>query len=136
MFYDHFSAHSLLAKLGRLDSKKNNVRVCVRTCLCNVVYVCVYIMYITSRCVVCLGGFDFDFIECFTTTFLCAHSWLNWVEFAGTVEHYIMQPCRHGILCQICRDELTRRHIHMGYGVLLSCPICRTDVFDVERVYL
>ena len=21
----------------------------------------------------------FDFIECFTTTFLCAHSWLNWV---------------------------------------------------------
>ena len=23
---------------------------------------------------------DFDFIECFTTTFLCAHSWLNWVD--------------------------------------------------------
>ena len=22
----------------------------------------------------------FDFIECFTTTFLRAHSWLNWVE--------------------------------------------------------
>ena len=22
----------------------------------------------------------FDFIECFTTTFLCAHSWLNWVD--------------------------------------------------------
>ena len=24
--------------------------------------------------------FDFDFIECFTTTFLRAHSWLNWVD--------------------------------------------------------
>ena len=23
---------------------------------------------------------DFDFIECFTTTFMRAHSWLNWVE--------------------------------------------------------
>ena len=31
-----------------------------------------------------LGAFDwawfFDFIECFTTTFLRAHSWLNWVD--------------------------------------------------------
>ena len=24
--------------------------------------------------------FDFDFIECFTTTFLRAHSWLNLVD--------------------------------------------------------
>ena len=24
--------------------------------------------------------YDFDFIECFTTTFLRAHSWLNWVD--------------------------------------------------------
>ena len=24
--------------------------------------------------------FHFDFIECFTTTFLRAHSWLNWVD--------------------------------------------------------
>ena len=24
--------------------------------------------------------FGFDFIECFTTTFLRAHSWLNWVD--------------------------------------------------------
>ena len=24
--------------------------------------------------------FDFDFIECFTTTFRRAHSWLNWVD--------------------------------------------------------
>ena len=24
--------------------------------------------------------FDFDFNECFTTTFLLAHSWLNWVD--------------------------------------------------------
>ena len=24
--------------------------------------------------------FRFDFIECFTTTFLRAHSWLNWVD--------------------------------------------------------
>ena len=23
---------------------------------------------------------QFDFIECFTTTFLRAHSWLNWVD--------------------------------------------------------
>ena len=23
---------------------------------------------------------SFDFIECFTTTFLRAHSWLNWVD--------------------------------------------------------
>ena len=23
----------------------------------------------------------FDFIECFTTTFLRTHSWLNWVEY-------------------------------------------------------
>ena len=27
-----------------------------------------------------LCWFDFDFIECFTTTFLRAHSWLNWVD--------------------------------------------------------
>ena len=28
------------------------------------------------------AGFNctFDFIECFTTTFLRAHSWLNWVD--------------------------------------------------------
>ena len=25
----------------------------------------------------------FDFIECFTTTFLRAHSWLNWVDMGG-----------------------------------------------------
>ena len=25
-------------------------------------------------------GTIFDFIECFTTTFLRAHSWLNWVD--------------------------------------------------------
>ena len=24
--------------------------------------------------------FDFDFIECFTTTFLHTNSWLNWVD--------------------------------------------------------
>ena len=24
--------------------------------------------------------FDLDFIECFMTTFLRAHSWLNWVD--------------------------------------------------------
>ena len=28
----------------------------------------------------CNNRFDFDFIECFTTTFLRAHSWLNWVD--------------------------------------------------------
>ena len=28
-----------------------------------------------------LQSFDkFDFTECFTTTFLRAHSWLNWVD--------------------------------------------------------
>ena len=27
-----------------------------------------------------VGCIDFDFIECFTTTFLRAHSWLNWVD--------------------------------------------------------
>ena len=27
-----------------------------------------------------LISFQFDFIECFTTTFLRAHSWLNWVD--------------------------------------------------------
>ena len=27
-----------------------------------------------------LYTYIFDFIECFTTTFLRAHSWLNWVE--------------------------------------------------------
>ena len=26
------------------------------------------------------GDLIFDFIECFTTTFLRAHSWLNWVD--------------------------------------------------------
>ena len=25
-------------------------------------------------------GFYFDFIECFMTTFLHTHSWLNWVD--------------------------------------------------------
>ena len=28
-------------------------------------------------------GFIFDFIEYFTTAFLRAHSWLNWVELMG-----------------------------------------------------
>ena len=28
----------------------------------------------------CLRTGGFDFIECFTTTFLRAHSWLNWVD--------------------------------------------------------
>ena len=27
-----------------------------------------------------VSSLDFDFIECFTTTFLRAHSWLNWVD--------------------------------------------------------
>ena len=27
---------------------------------------------------------DFDLIECFTTTFLRTHSWLNWVEVSST----------------------------------------------------
>ena len=31
-----------------------------------------------NRCRACGAGFDF--IECFTTTFLRAHSWLNWVD--------------------------------------------------------
>ena len=36
----------------------------------------------------------FDFIECFTTTFLRAHSWLNWVdtsthEIAHVLTHYV-----------------------------------------------
>ena len=26
------------------------------------------------------NGQRFDFMECFTTTFLRAHSWLNWVD--------------------------------------------------------
>ena len=29
----------------------------------------------------------FDFIECFTTTFLRAHSWLNWVDEDDDDEH-------------------------------------------------
>ena len=28
----------------------------------------------------CSRSFDFDFIECFTTTFLRTHSWQNWVD--------------------------------------------------------
>ena len=28
----------------------------------------------------CATLYDFDFIECFTTTFLRTHSWLNWVD--------------------------------------------------------
>ena len=28
----------------------------------------------------CSVALIFDFIECFTTTFLRAHSWLNWVD--------------------------------------------------------
>ena len=33
-------------------------------------------------CLLSKIGFNtiFDFIECFTTTFLRAHSWLNWVD--------------------------------------------------------
>ena len=33
--------------------------------------------YIYNICIYCMF---FDFIECFTTTFLRAHSWLNWVD--------------------------------------------------------
>ena len=29
---------------------------------------------------ICNYRAQFDFIECFTTTFLLAHSWLNWVD--------------------------------------------------------
>ena len=32
-----------------------------------------------------VGEVLFDFIECFTTTFLRAHSWLNWVDGVGEV---------------------------------------------------
>ena len=30
---------------------------------------------------------DFDFIECFTTTFLHTHSWLNWVDEDDDVDY-------------------------------------------------
>ena len=33
-------------------------------------------MYTRLKCY----SLDFNFIECFTTTFLRAHSWLNWVD--------------------------------------------------------
>ena len=35
---------------------------------------------IMAICISCWVYFWFDFIECFTTTFLRAHSWLNWVD--------------------------------------------------------
>ena len=31
----------------------------------------------------------YDFIECFTTTFLRAHSWLNWVDVVTRYEYGI-----------------------------------------------
>ena len=33
-----------------------------------------------SRVTMVQSGKIYDFIECFTTTFLHAHSWLNWVD--------------------------------------------------------
>ena len=35
---------------------------------------------VSQKCHVNLHTQCFDFIECFTTTFLRAHSWLNWVD--------------------------------------------------------
>ena len=37
-------------------------------------------MYLLNVCSYLLYIYIFDFIECFTTTFLRAHSWLNWVD--------------------------------------------------------
>ena len=33
--------------------------------------------------------YTFDFIECFMTTFLRAHSWLNWVDIHTYIHTYI-----------------------------------------------
>ena len=54
----------------------------------------------------------FDFIECFTTTFLRAHSWLNWV-FLG----------EFGCILHVIKRVLLSMHIH-------SCirQTCNNDV--------
>ena len=38
-------------------------------------YLICYLGSLKAKQLIC-----FDFIECFTTTFLRAHSWLNWVD--------------------------------------------------------
>ena len=82
MFYDHFSARSLLAKLGR---KKMQERAGSAKCDAR---------YIQENA-------GFDFIECFTTTFLRAHSWLNWVE----------RKCRNELdQLNVMRDSFKKMH--------------------------
>ena len=39
-----------------------------------------FVPYIVSSIYDIQHEHTFDFIECFTTTFLRAHSWLNWVD--------------------------------------------------------
>ena len=51
-------------------------------CMCEYKYTplcAARVLYYITVCVQ-YALFLFDFIECFTTTFLRAHSWLNWVD--------------------------------------------------------
>ena len=58
-----------------------------------------------------MGHFSAWFIECFTTTFLRAHSWLNWVDpfqcQNGTYSGKIMVKYSAG--CHTCRTQDTNR---------------------------
>ena len=48
----------------------------------------------------------FDFIECFTTTFLRAHSWLNWVD-EDDDEHESRHQGRQGLIKRVTLQGAT-----------------------------
>ena len=74
----------------------------------------------------------FDFIECFTTTFLHTHSWLNWVEYGWREFHsqrmkqvifqnplHMVQLIRYARVCSKYEDFLFR-------GSIMVCSLTVT----------
>ena len=53
-----------------------------------------------TRCLLC--AFDLIFIECFTTTFLRAHSWLNWVDEDDNEDEVGLKEKPEDTRCLLC----------------------------------
>ena len=68
------------------------------------------------------SSFNFDFIECFTTTFLHAHSWLNWVVWWSSQEKIHKQGPDH--------DEVWTPATQCGCGWLRTLEISLAKIIS------